>query len=187
MQLDEAAGITGVFREGEATRAAATTWFQQQALTACERRFAKLSGGMSLVFCIVGVLAIGAWLGAFLRAVPAFAVWQMAFVGVSYAAIVALLWVDWAGRVERKILKAHDTGEWGSVELVFDAEGVTMRDALRNWRGVSQIGIRGEGLFIAMRGPVFYLPNGCWDDPARRHDEMARSRGFWGRAGERAA
>ena len=180
MQLGEADRIEVAFREDAGARLAAIAWFEKKAAAPWEYWLARVvSGGAHAL--LAGVVGAGL-VFAFVPDIR----FTMTF-AIVFALLAGYGWAGWITSYQRRVSGAFDTEAWGDMSYVFTPDGGALVDDLRHWRtgwrGVALISAEPEGLFLATKGVAFYVPAGCWTDPAAMREDAARVETWWRASG----
>ena len=180
MQLGEAERIEVAFQEDAGARLAAAAWFEKNTVAPWEYRLAKVISGIAHAL-LAGAASAGLALafGLNFRFTTSLAV---------FIAVLAWYgWGRWVSSYQQRVFGAFDTEAWGEVRYVFTPLGVELVDDQRQWRigwrGVALIAAEAEGLFLASKGIVFYLPNRCWTDPAAMRADAGPIEAWWRASG----
>ena len=176
--------IVVVFREDAAARLASLGWFQRHAVPHREMLLSRILQTASVAL-MGGLVALGFILD---RAVSLQA-------GLALATFLAVLfyfgWSHWNASLTRRVSTAFDAAAWGEVRYAFDPAGFSLDDNLRHWRtgwaGVAHLSAEPEGLFLATKGMVFYVPKAGWPDAATRAADAERIEAWWRAATGRTA
>ena len=168
--------IVVVFREDAGARLAALGWFQRHAARKWELFLSQILPPASLAV-LAGLVAAALLLGP--GATP-----QAHLAVVTFLAVLVWFgWWTWSRSLTRRITAAFDAEAWGEIRYVFGPEGFRLEDDLRHWRtgwgGVSHLSSEAEGLVLATKGMVFYLPAAGWPDAATRAVDAERIEAWW--------
>lgn len=168
--------IVVVFREDGAARLASLGWFQRNAI-------AKWELFLSQILPPAGVAAVGGLVAETLLLGPGVTPQTRLAIVTFLAVLIWFGWSAWSRSLTRRVSAAFDTGARGEIRYVFGPEGFRLEDNLRHWRtgwgGVSQLSSEAQGLFLATKGMVFYLPQAGWPDAATRAADAKRIIGWW--------